>query len=83
MLNIFKRPNRRADAPRAASGAANPFEDAQLTQAAENEARRQASDAQHRQEAFTVFLSTVLDSYKKHKQIVINAKPQTTQLPGM
>lgn len=40
--------------------------------------------AERRQEAFTVFMSNVLDDYRKHKQIVINAKPQQpAQLPGM
>jgi peptidyl-prolyl cis-trans isomerase D len=38
--------------------------------------------AERRQEAFSVFMSNIWDDYKKHKQIVINAKQQT-QLPGM
>ena len=37
---------------------------------------------ERRQEAFSVFMSNVWNDYKKHKQIVINAKQQT-QLPGM
>jgi peptidyl-prolyl cis-trans isomerase D len=39
---------------------------------------------QQRNESFSVFVSTVWDSYRKHNQIRINAKPTTpTQLPGM
>jgi peptidyl-prolyl cis-trans isomerase D len=39
---------------------------------------------QQRNEAFSVFVSTVWDSYRKHNLIRINAKPTTpTQLPGM
>ena len=37
---------------------------------------------QRRNEAFSVFMSGVLNDYKKRKLIVINAKPQGPQLPG-
>jgi len=38
---------------------------------------------QRRQEAFSVFMSGVMDSYKKNKQIRMNAKEKGPQLPGM
>jgi peptidyl-prolyl cis-trans isomerase D len=44
---------------------------------------RDALRNEKQQEAFTVFLSNTFNNYKKHNQIRINAKPQTTQLPGM
>ena len=37
---------------------------------------------QRRNEAFSVFVSSVFNDYKKRKLIVINAKPQGPQLPG-
>jgi peptidyl-prolyl cis-trans isomerase D len=37
---------------------------------------------QRRNEAFSVFVSSTFDDYKKRKLIVINAKPQGPQLPG-
>jgi peptidyl-prolyl cis-trans isomerase D len=38
---------------------------------------------QRRADAFNVFMSGVLDDYKKHNRIHLNAKAQTPQLPGM
>jgi peptidyl-prolyl cis-trans isomerase D len=38
---------------------------------------------QRRGEAFNVFMSGVLDDYKKHNRIRLNAKPKTPSLPGM
>jgi peptidyl-prolyl cis-trans isomerase D len=37
---------------------------------------------QRRNEAFSVFVSSVFNDYKKRKLVVINAKPQGPQLPG-
>jgi len=37
---------------------------------------------QRRADAFNVFLSTVMDDYKKHKRILLNAKAQTPEIPG-
>jgi len=37
---------------------------------------------QRRNEAFSVFVSGVWDDYKKHRLVVINAKPQGPQAPG-
>jgi peptidyl-prolyl cis-trans isomerase D len=37
---------------------------------------------QRRSEAFNVFLSTVMDDYKKNKRIQFSAKSQTPQIPG-
>jgi peptidyl-prolyl cis-trans isomerase D len=37
---------------------------------------------QRRSEAFEVFASTVINDYKKHNRVRINAKAQTPQLPG-
>jgi len=37
---------------------------------------------QRRNEAFSVFVSSVFNDYKKRKLVVINAKPQSPQLPG-
>lgn len=39
--------------------------------------------AEQRNAAFSVFVSSVFDNYRKHGQIRINAKPETQQLPGM
>jgi peptidyl-prolyl cis-trans isomerase D len=38
---------------------------------------------QRRNEAFSVFMSGVWNDYKKHKLVVINAKPQGQHAPGM
>ena len=38
---------------------------------------------QRRAEAFNVFMSGVLDDYKKHNRIQLNAKAKTPTLPGM
>ena len=38
---------------------------------------------ERRAQAFNLFMSGVLDDYKKHNRIRLNAKPQTPQLPGM
>ena len=38
---------------------------------------------QRRNEAFSVFVSGVWNDYKKHKLVVINAKPKGQQAPGM
>jgi peptidyl-prolyl cis-trans isomerase D len=38
---------------------------------------------ERRSDAFSIFLSGVMDDYKKHKQIQMNAKNQGPQLPGM
>ena len=38
---------------------------------------------QRRAEAFNVFMSSVLDDYKKHNRIRMNAKAKTPALPGM
>ena len=38
---------------------------------------------QRRNEAFEVFASSVLNDYKKHNRIHINAKAQGPELPGM
>jgi len=38
---------------------------------------------EHRNEAFSVFMSGVWNNYKKHNLIRINAKPQTQEVPGM
>ena len=38
---------------------------------------------ERRSDAFSIFLSGVMDDYKKHKQIQMNAKNQAPQLPGM
>jgi peptidyl-prolyl cis-trans isomerase D len=38
---------------------------------------------ERRSDAFSIFLSGVMDDYKKHKQIQVNAKNQGPQLPGM
>jgi peptidyl-prolyl cis-trans isomerase D len=38
---------------------------------------------ERRSDAFNIFLSGVMDDYKKHKQIQMNAKNQAPQLPGM
>ena len=38
---------------------------------------------QRRNEAFEVFASNVLNDYKKHNRIRINAKAQGPELPGM
>jgi peptidyl-prolyl cis-trans isomerase D len=38
---------------------------------------------QRRSEAFSVFMSSLWDNYKKHGLIRINAKPQGPQMPGM
>jgi peptidyl-prolyl cis-trans isomerase D len=37
----------------------------------------------HQDEAFSVFMSGVLDYYKKHNLIRMSAKPKNPQLPGM
>ena len=37
---------------------------------------------QRRNEAFSVFMSGVWNDYKKHKLVVINAKPKGPQAPG-
>jgi peptidyl-prolyl cis-trans isomerase D len=37
---------------------------------------------QRRNEAFSVFVSSVFNDYKKRKLVMINAKPQGPQLPG-
>lgn len=37
---------------------------------------------QRRNDAFQVFASNVINDYKKHKLVQINAKPQSPQLPG-
>jgi peptidyl-prolyl cis-trans isomerase D len=47
-----------------------------------DQTREQLLD-QRRSEAFNVFLSGVLDNYKKHNRIRLSAKPQGPQLPGM
>jgi len=47
-----------------------------------DQTREQILD-QRRSEAFNVFLSGILDDYKKHNRIRLNAKPQGPQLPGM
>ncbi len=38
---------------------------------------------QRRNEAFSVFVSNTWNDYKKHKLVVINAKPKGQQTPGM
>ncbi|HEX4756387.1 MAG TPA: peptidylprolyl isomerase [Terracidiphilus sp.] len=38
---------------------------------------------QHRAEAFNIFMSGVLDDYKKHNRIRMNAKAKSPTLPGM
>ena len=38
---------------------------------------------QHRSEAFSIFVSGVLDDYKKHNRIRMNAKAKSPTLPGM
>jgi peptidyl-prolyl cis-trans isomerase D len=38
---------------------------------------------QRRADAFNVFMSGVLDDYKKHNRIRLSAKPKTPSLPGM
>lgn len=38
---------------------------------------------QRRSEAFNVFMGGVLDDYKKHNRIRLNAKPKTPTVPGM
>ena len=38
---------------------------------------------ERRSEAFNVFMSGVLDDYKKHNRIRVNAKAQSASLPGM
>ena len=38
---------------------------------------------QHREEAFNVFLSNVMNDYKKNKLIRVNAQPAGPQTPGM
>jgi peptidyl-prolyl cis-trans isomerase D len=38
---------------------------------------------QHRSEAFNIFMSGVLDDYKKHNRIRMNAKAKSPTLPGM
>jgi peptidyl-prolyl cis-trans isomerase D len=47
-----------------------------------DQTREQLLD-QRRNDAFNVFLSGILDDYKKHNRIRLAAKPQTPQLPGM
>ena len=47
-----------------------------------DQARDQMLD-QRRNEAFEVFASNVLNDYKKHNRIRINAKAQGPELPGM
>ncbi len=37
----------------------------------------------HQDEAFNVFMSGVLDYYKKHNLIRMSAKPKNPSLPGM
>ena len=44
---------------------------------------RDALLEQHRNEAFSVFLSGVWNDYKKHNLVRLNAKPATPQMPGM
>lgn len=38
---------------------------------------------QKRSQAFSVFMSTVMDNYRKHRQIQVNAKSQSPEVPGM
>jgi peptidyl-prolyl cis-trans isomerase D len=38
---------------------------------------------QRRNDAFGVFLSSVMDEYKKSKRIQLNAKANAPQVPGM
>lgn len=38
---------------------------------------------ERREEAFNIFLSDVMNDYKRHNLIRINAKPQGQQMPGM
>jgi peptidyl-prolyl cis-trans isomerase D len=38
---------------------------------------------QRRNDAFGVFMSSVMDSYKKSKRIQINAKEKTPEVPGL
>jgi peptidyl-prolyl cis-trans isomerase D len=38
---------------------------------------------QRRSDAFSVFLSGILDDYKKHNRIRLNAKAQGPEIPGM
>jgi peptidyl-prolyl cis-trans isomerase D len=47
-----------------------------------DQTREQILD-QRRSEAFNVFLSGILDDYKKHNRIRLNAKPQGPTVPGM
>jgi peptidyl-prolyl cis-trans isomerase D len=47
-----------------------------------DQTREQILD-QRRSEAFNVFLSGILDDYKKHNRIRLNAKPQNPPVPGM
>jgi peptidyl-prolyl cis-trans isomerase D len=47
-----------------------------------DQTREQILD-QRRSEAFNVFLSGILDDYKKHNRIRLNSKPQGPTVPGM
>jgi peptidyl-prolyl cis-trans isomerase D len=38
---------------------------------------------ERRSQAFNVFLGSIMDDYKKHKRIVVNAKNKAPQIPGM
>jgi len=38
---------------------------------------------ERRSEAFQLFLGSIMDDYKKHKRIIVNAKNKGPQLPGM